>query len=139
MSALRDITALVGLPADAKAQGKDHGDGYRLDVETATAAVELLGSVVPRINEGIADEQLLEIEALKAMKLKKPDGNLLKLISAESSPTLASAVQLAGAPRGDQKGLRHPKFLNSTLFALSRIACTEKTAQNAWKAGVVRS
>ena len=81
MSALRDITALVGLPADAKAQGKDHGDGYRLDVETATAAAELLGSVVPRINEGIADEQLLEIEALKAMKLKKPDGILLKLIS----------------------------------------------------------
>ena len=46
MSALRDITALVGLPADAKAQGRDHGDGYQLDVETATAAAELLGSVV---------------------------------------------------------------------------------------------
>jgi hypothetical protein len=138
LSALRDVTALVGLPVDAKSQGRDRGRGYDLDVEASQAAVELLGSIVPRTNEGVADEQLLEVEAMKAVKLKKPDGIALLIMAKESTPTLANVLQVSGVPRKDGTGVRHPSLLNATLFTLSRISCTNQTASAIQRAGGVK-
>eukprot|EP00505_MAST-04D_sp_SCG-Rhode-Island_P002799 Stramenopile-MAST_4_protein_2799 len=138
MSALRDITALASLPVDAKEQGQDGGKGYALDVDTAQAAVELLGSIVPRVNEGLADEQLLEVEAMKAIQIGAPDGKALVIMAKESTPVLSNIIQLAGVPKADGSGVRHPHLLNATLFTISRIACTSQTADAVRLAGGVK-
>ena len=130
---------------------------YRWEVRSSVAAIRLLVSCLPRVDQegSVPDEQTLEVEALRAVVDKTPDGTFLTKCAKMAIGPLIRVLLLAGAKNevstadsGKKNSKKKkeeeetpafalPDLLIAVSFGLSRICCTVSTATMAYKAGIV--
>ena len=134
-------------------------EDFRWEVRGSIAAIRLLVSCLPRVDEegSVPDEQTLEVEALRAVVDKTVDGIFLTKCAQASLGALIRVLVLAGAknepPPSNQRKRKEkaeaaeaaapvpafalPDLLVVVSFGLSRICCTEATAMLAFQNNIV--
>jgi hypothetical protein len=174
-NAMSDIVGLSVVPVQASSSSsssqqyftsaKEAQDDFRWQVRGSIAAIRLLVSCLPRVDKegSVPDEQTLEVEALRAVIDKTPDGIFLTKCAKQSIGPLIRVLLLAGAkntpvknPRKKKKKKKRgggeereekeeealpafalPDLLIVVSFGLSRICCTEATATMAYQMNIV--
>ena len=101
-----DIIGLCVVPVDTSASTKTYAknvseaqNDFRWECRCSIAAIRLLVSCLPRVDEegSVPDEQTLEVEALRAVVDKTPDGKFLTYCAKNAIAPLIRVLLLSGS------------------------------------------